>query len=151
MRLSEEQIGELTEAVRLEMITRPGITILEIKSRLYQKLGHSYDKNFICKLKNKIHRERITQLDRTTLSIELAKLQDAINLISDRCWEIINNRKCSIRTKIKVIRELSNAQNVWINAYLNSGAAGFIPQKRPKKSKHRRHLRFKKDWNYGKI
>jgi len=76
MRFSKDKIHELKEKVRFEMVKNPNISILELQVVLRNDYGHRFDKNFIGKLKRKVHRERTIRLDFASVSEELAKLED---------------------------------------------------------------------------
>lgn len=126
MRLSQEKNKEILESVRREMVVNPSVTIFELQDVLNQHYHHAFDKNFIGKLKNKIHRERAYRVNKRTVNYELALLEDTINETSKILWEIVNNPETSSREKISAIRELRSAKSAFLEAMLNAGV--FEPQ-----------------------
>lgn len=120
MRLSKEKNKEILGNVRREMVKKPDITIFELQDILNQHYHHTFDKNFIGKLKSKIHKERAHRVNQT-IGYELALLEDVINEVSKILWDIINSPETSNREKISAIRELRSAKSTLLEAMLNSG------------------------------
>lgn len=120
MRLSKEKTREIVENVRREMVKNPHITIFELQDILCEKYNHIFDKNFLGKLKNKIHRERANRVNKT-LNYELACLEDTINEIAKILWKIIDNPDTSNRDVISAIRELRSAKSMLLEAMFNAG------------------------------
>lgn len=106
--------------IRREMVKNPDITIFELQDILNQHYQHTFDKNFVGKLKNKIHRERANRLNKT-IGYELACLEDTINEITAILWEIIVNPNTPNREKISAMRELRTARVMLLDAMFNSG------------------------------
>lgn len=120
MRLSKEKNKELLEQVRREMVIKPDVTIFELQDILNEHYQHAFDKNFIGKLKNKIHRERANRVNKT-IGYELACLEDIINEVSKILWEIIDNSETSNCEKISAMRELRTARVMLLDAMFNAG------------------------------
>lgn len=120
MRLSKERTREIIENVRREMVKNPNVTIFELQDNLGKQYNHIFDKNFLGKLKNKIHRERANRVSKT-LNYELACLEDTINEIVKILWEIIDNPDTPNREVISAIRQLRSAKSMLLEAMFNAG------------------------------
>lgn len=120
MRLGKEKTKEILGNVRREMVRNPDITIFELQDALNQRYQHTFDKNFIGKLKNKIHRERANRVSRT-IGYELACLEDTINENAKILWEVIDSPKTSNREKMSAMRELRSAKIMLLDAMFNAG------------------------------
>ena len=120
MRLSKEKNRELLEVIRREMVKNPAATIFELQEALDKEYNHAFDKNFIGKLKNKIHRERAYRLH-NSIVYELALFEDTINELCRILWEIFDNPNTNNREKISAIREIWSAKNRFLDAKLNAG------------------------------
>lgn len=120
MRLSKEKNLELLEGVRRQMVRNPDVTIFKLQELLSKQYNHAFDKNFIGKLKNKVHRERTHRVNKT-IGYELAHLEDTINVITEILWEIIDSPQTAVREKISAIRELRSARSMLFEAMLNAG------------------------------
>src|SRR3989338_5464410 len=121
MRLSKEKIKEITEMVRGELVKDPDVTIFEIQRNLNLRYEHIFDKNFIGKLKNKIHKERSYRYNRITVQYELAKFEDTIQELCNPLWTILENPNASNRDVISATREIRSAKSVLLETMFNSG------------------------------
>src|SRR3989338_10512418 len=61
------------------MTRNPHVSILELQAIIGDTYHHTFDKNFIGKLKRKVHRERAVRFDFASLNIALAELEDLMN------------------------------------------------------------------------
>ncbi len=121
MRLSKEKTKELIEAIRGEIIKKPDATIFDIQQNLNLKYGHIYDKNFLGKLKNKIHKERSHRYNQITVRYEIAKLEDTVEELCRELWVIIDDEKSTSREKINAIREIRSSKSMLLETLFNSG------------------------------
>lgn len=120
MRLSNEKSGELLEDVRREMVINPNVTIFEIQERLNEQHNRLFDKNFIAKPKNKVHRERRARVS-NSIAYELASLEDTINEPCAILWGIVDDEKSSASVKIYAIRQILANRSLLFDAMLNAG------------------------------
>lgn len=121
MKYSEDKIAEIKERIRLELVKSPAISIVEIQSILSDNCGHIFDKNFIGKLKRKIHQERAYRYNSIDLHRVLAELEDAIKVLSRLLWKIIEDPESSNRDKISAIREIRSAKTMLLESLFNAG------------------------------
>jgi hypothetical protein len=121
MRLSKEKTKELIEAVRREIVRNPNTTIQEIQQNLNIHYGHIFDKNFVGKLKNKIHRERFCRYNIITVKHEIAKFEDTIEELCNLLWKIIDDEQSTRRERINAIREIRSAKSVLLETMFDSG------------------------------
>ena len=120
MRLSKEKNRELLEVIRKEMVKNPAVTIFDLQEVLNKEYSHAFDKNFIGKLKNKIHRERAHRIN-NSIKYELALFEDMVDELCRILWEIVDNPDTNIRDRIYAIREIWSAKNKLLDATLNAG------------------------------
>lgn len=120
MRLGEGKTKEILISIRREMVKNPDITIFELQDVLVGQYNRTFDKNFLGKLKNKIHRERARRVGKT-IGYELACLEDTINETTKILWEIIDNPNIPVKERVSAIRELRSAQNMLFEAMFNAG------------------------------
>ncbi|OHB23137.1 MAG: hypothetical protein A2939_01940 [Parcubacteria group bacterium RIFCSPLOWO2_01_FULL_48_18] len=121
MRLSKEKTKEITEAVRREIVKNPDVTIFEVQHNLNLHYEHIFDKNFIGKLKNKIHGERSYRYNQITVQYELAKFEDTIQELCNPLWAILENPNASNRDVISATREIRSAKSMLLEAMFDSG------------------------------
>lgn len=121
MRLSKEKTKELLEAVRGELIKNPSVTIFDIQNSLNVRYGHIFDKNFLGKLKNKIHKERFQRYNKIVVQYELAKFEDTIEGLCTLLWNIVDDGKSTLREKINAMREIRSAKSALLETMFNSG------------------------------
>lgn len=121
MRLSENKTKELIEAVRREIVKNPNTTIQEIQQNLSVHYGHVFDKNFIGKLKNKIHKERFQRYDRVVVQYEIAKFEDTIEELCNLLWKIVDDKESTQREIINAIREIRSAKSNLLEIKFESG------------------------------
>ena len=123
MKFADEKIYELKEKVRFEMVKNPHISILELQAILSHDYGHRFDKNFIGKLKRKVHRERALRFNSASLNEELAKLEDLIQEARKPLMDIIfdDEHKYKPREIINAIRTVIWADNMLLESMLNAG------------------------------
>ena len=121
MRLSENKTKELIEAVRREIVKNPNATIMEIQQNLGIHYGHIFDKNFIGKLKNKIHKERFQRYNRIVVQYEIAKFEDTVEELCKQLWKIIDSEKSTPRERINAMREVRSAKSALLETMFESG------------------------------
>ena len=121
MKFSKAKTQEIQEQARIEMVRNPNISILELQGILRDTYGRNYDKNYLCKIKRKIHSERAFRYNSIDLPRVLAELEDVIKILSRLLWEIIENQSSSNRDKISAIRELRTSKVMLLEAMFNAG------------------------------
>ena len=124
MRFGNDKTNELLENVRREMVMNPSITIFEIQDALQEKYRRVFDKNFIARLKNKIHRERTGRVH-NTIGYEIAMFEDTCIELKRPLWEIIDDEGSSTHDKISAIRGIRTISNDFLDVMFN---AGFLTQ-----------------------
>lgn len=120
MRFSKEKSNELLEEVRLEMVMNPSVTIFGLQDALREKHGRLFDKNYIAKLKNKIHRERANRVNKT-IGYEIASYEDTCNELKQPLWEIIDDENSSANDKISAIKAMLAVSNSFLDVMFNAG------------------------------
>ena len=123
MKFSAEKINELKAEIRTELVKKPDLSIMEIQEILCHNHGHKFDKNFIGKLKGKIHRERAYRYNSVTVFEELAKLEDLVRYGRQELVGVIFNKDDEHRPKevINAFRTVIWAENMLLEAKLNAG------------------------------
>src|SRR3989344_6159471 len=123
MRFAKEKIHELKEKVRFEMVKDPHISIFALQGILRDTYHHNFDKNFIGKLKRKVHRERAVRYNFTSLNEELAKLEDLMNFGRQHLIDVLfdESGKYEPREIINAFRAVMWAAFTLFDAKLNSG------------------------------
>ena len=126
MRFSKEKINELKAEIRIELVKSPDLSIMEIQEILCDNHSHKFDKNFVGKLKGKIHRERTHRYNSVTVFKELAKLEDLIRYGRQELVEVIFNKDDKYKPKeiINAFRTVIWAENMLLEAKLNAGIFG---------------------------
>lgn len=132
MRLSKEKTKELIEAVRRELVKKPDATIFDIQQSLNAQYNHVFDKNFLGKLKNKIHKERYQRYNKMIVQYEIAKFEDTVEVLCSSLWEIIDDEKSTTRERINAIREIRSAKVVLLETMFNSGIFETSPSRSDK-------------------
>lgn len=150
MRLSKEKNNELLQSVRLEMVQNSSITIFELQDALETKYGRQFDKNFIAKLKNKIHRERALRISKS-IGYALATLEDTDNELCRRLWEIVDKEHSSAFETISAIRAIWAISNSLLDTKFNSGIfeqqTGVVKEEKPLSEEQRKVI--EKVWAYA--
>lgn len=123
MRFSHEKIKELKNHIRFEMVKDPNISIFALQAVLRDTYKHNFDKNFIAKLKRKVHRERAVRYNFASLQEELAKLEDLMNYGRQHLIDILfdESDKYTPVQKIMAFRTVMWAAFTLLDAKLNSG------------------------------
>ena len=123
MRFSHEKIKELKNHIRFEMVKDPHVSIIELQTILGDTYHHTFDKNFIGKLKRKVHRERSVRFDFASLNVALAELEDTMNLGRQHLIDILFDEtdKFTPAQKIMAFRAVMWAAFTLLDAKLNSG------------------------------
>ena len=123
MRFSHEKIKELKNYIRFEMTRNPHVSIFDLQAILRDTYHHNFDKNFIGKLKRKVHRERAVRYDFISLNEELAKLEDLMNYGRQHLIDILfdESGKYTPAQKIVSFRSVMWAAFTLFDAKLNSG------------------------------
>lgn len=131
MRFAKEKIHELKEKVRFEMVKNPHISILELQEILGDYYGHRFDKNFIAKLKRKVHRERALRLNFASLNNDVALFEELIRYGRQYLVDIVFNEqgKFTPMQIIAAFREIIKAESTLIEMKLN---CGIYQQAKPK-------------------
>lgn len=123
MRFSKEKLYELRERIRLEMVKDPNISIYQLQDILLPEYGRKFDKNFLAKLKRKIHRERAVRFNYVTVNEELAKIEDLIHCARPYLVDIIFNEegKYNPREIISAFKAVVWGEMMLFDAMLNAG------------------------------
>ncbi|OGN03278.1 MAG: hypothetical protein A2655_00410 [Candidatus Yanofskybacteria bacterium RIFCSPHIGHO2_01_FULL_43_42] len=123
MRFSKEKTHELKEKVRFEMVKNPHVSIVDLQQILSDYYGHRFDKNYVNKLKNKVHRERVLRLDFASLNEDLAKLEDLCNFARYELVGIVFNEEKKYKPSeiIAAFRTIFWAEVTLFEAKLNAG------------------------------
>lgn len=123
MRFSKEKIKELKEKVRFEMVRNPNVSILELQDILSQDYGHRFDKDFIGKIKQKIHRERALRYNSVSLKEELAIFEETIMYEKRILGDIIFDEEGKYKPKeiISACREFARCSSLLFEAKMNAG------------------------------
>ena len=142
MRFSKEKIEELKQLVRIELVKNPSASIYTIQEELEKSCKHTFDKNFVAKLKRKVHRER-AGLYNKNIYYELAKLEDLIVYSKEVLMKIIFDEedKYKARDIIKAVRAVMDMEFTLFDAMLNAG----IFAKNEERSKEKRKKLTQKD------
>lgn len=120
MMYSSEKKLELLEAVRREMVIDPTVSIYSIQEALHEQYGHTFDKNFVAKIKNKVHRERASRT-RNSVAYELALLEDTSMQLKQKLWDIVENENTPAHVKVSAIREIRSVSNTLLESMFNAG------------------------------
>jgi|SRR3989344_3092673 len=123
MRFAKEKINELKEKVRFEMVKNPNISILELQPILSDYYGHRFDKNFVGKLKRKVHRERALRLNFASLNHDIALFEELIRYGRQFLVDIVFNEEGKY-TPMQIIAAFRNiiwAECTLIEMKLNCG------------------------------
>ena len=123
MRFSHEKIYELKEKVRFEMTKSPHVSIVDLQQILSEYYGHRFDKNFVNRLKNKVHRERVLRLNFASLNENLAEMEDLCNFARYELVGIIFNESKQYKPSeiIAAFRTVFWAEMTLFEAKLNAG------------------------------
>ncbi|HXK40689.1 MAG: hypothetical protein A3F15_01935 [Candidatus Wildermuthbacteria bacterium RIFCSPHIGHO2_12_FULL_40_12] len=134
MRFAKEKIHELKEKVRFEMVKNPHISILELQGILGYNYGHKFDKNFIGKLKRKVHRERAMRLNFVSLNEDIAVFEDLIRYGRQFLVDIVFNDdgKYTPMQIIAAFRNVIWAESTLIDMKLNCGTYQQVQHKTEK-------------------
>lgn len=120
--VSEEKQKEYIALIRRLMVMNPSISILGIQSSLENsKHNLRLDKDYINKLKNKIHKERETRYNNYTVKKVLAKYQDELEELKLRLWSITNDKDSTKQEKIMAIRETRASSKDMIDRLFDAG------------------------------
>lgn len=132
MRFSKEKIEELKQLVRIELVKNPSASIYTIQEELEKSYNHTFDKNFLAKLKRKVHRERSNLFNENIYS-ELGQLQNIVRHARQILMEIIfdDEDKHKPSDKIRAFQVVLDAEITLFYAKLNAG----IFEKQKKKEK----------------
>lgn len=120
MRFSKDKSGELLESVRLEMVMNPSVTIFGLQDALREKYQRVFDKNYIAKLKNKIHRERARRVSKS-IEYEVASLEDTCKELKRPLWLIIEDEYAPVSTKISAIKAIFAISKLLLDVMLSAG------------------------------
>lgn len=123
MRFAKEKLYELRERIRLEMVKDPDISIYQLQDILLPEYGRKFDKNFLAKLKRKVHRERAIRLNYITINDELAKIQDLIHCARPYLVDIVFNDdgRYKPRDIISAFRAVVWGEITLFDAMMNAG------------------------------
>lgn len=130
MRYSDEKNKEILTAVRQEMVSHPNASIFDIQEALAQKFKHTFDKDYVNKLKNKVHGER-ERFGRIHINESLAEMRDLRDELSARLWETVNSQSASEAGKIKAIQTLWKVSNDFHESLANAGILGKDRNRKP--------------------
>src|SRR3989338_6544849 len=105
------------------MTRNPHVSILELQAIIGDTYHHTFDKNFIGKLKRKVHRERAVRYDFASLNVALAELEDLMNFGRQQLIDILfdESDKYTPAQKIISFRTVMWAAFTLFDAKLNSG------------------------------
>lgn len=117
---SSEKKLELLEAVRRELVRDPSASIYEIQDALNERYEHVFDKNFVAKLKNKVHRERARRTS-NSIEFELARLEDTCIALRQRLWEIVDDEATPPHVVVSAMREIRSVSHTLLEAMFNAG------------------------------
>jgi len=122
MRFSKDKIEELKEKVRVELVKNPNAGIYRIQNALQKAYGHIFDKNFVAKLKRKVHRERAGAWNQNIYT-ELGQLENIVicarPILADIVFDEDKNHKPSDR--IKAFQAIMNMGFILFDAKRNAG------------------------------
>jgi|SRR3989344_1557284 len=123
MRFAKEKIHELKEKVRFELTKDPNISIFALQAVLRDTYKHNFDKNFIAKLKRKVHRERALRLNFASLNYDIALFEELIRYGRQFLVDIVFNEqgKYTPMQVIAAFREIIRAEGILIEMKLNCG------------------------------
>ncbi|OGN22452.1 MAG: hypothetical protein A2915_00910 [Candidatus Yanofskybacteria bacterium RIFCSPLOWO2_01_FULL_41_34] len=114
---------ELKNHIRFEMVKNPNVSILELQVVLRDTYHHNFDKNFIGKLKRKVHRERAVRYNFSSLNEELAKLEDLMHFGRQQLMDILFDESGKYKPSeiIYAFRAVMWGGFTLLEAKLNSG------------------------------
>ena len=124
MRFSEQKNNELREKVRILMVRNPNVAISELQICLSKDYaGRIFDKNYIAKLKNKIHKEWTVGFRSTDLIAELARFEDLVLCARKELIAVVFNDSGEERAKdiVSAFRAVIWAQGLLVASKLNAG------------------------------
>lgn len=121
MRFAKEKTQELKEKIRFEMVKNPNVSILELQVILRDTYSHNFDKNFIGKLKRKVHRERTVRYDFASLNEEIAKLEDLIRYGRKQLINAVFNKESKLREITNAFKTIAWGEFTLLDAKLNAG------------------------------
>jgi len=120
MRVSKDRMNELLGVVRQQLVMNPNATIFEIQRAMELEYNRAFDKNFIARLKNKIHRERAVRVHKS-IEYELSCFEDLCNELCYSLWKIIDDEKTSHRDAIFATKVAFSIKFSLLEAKMNAG------------------------------
>lgn len=119
MSYGKEKQKEHLEMIREIMVYRPNVTIYKIKEVLEQN-EVKLDKDYINKLKNKIHAERALRYNNAAVNEAIAKFDDFINTLGKKLVTIQKSSKDEW-AQMEAIKLLVNNYKTLLNLQFDMG------------------------------
>jgi hypothetical protein len=120
---SKEREAEFISRIRPILTKEPTASVRTVQRILKRSKNAplKLDKDYVWKLMKKVQKERTSRLNHRTVSVVLARFEDEIEEIKQKCWEIISDPLASDSEKLSAMRELRLASDNFIQRVVNSG------------------------------
>lgn len=120
---SKESEAIFTERIRHLLIANNKITVREMTEQLERdpESPLKLDKDYVNKLLRKLKAERAMRLNLVTVTETLAKLEDEMNNVKAKAWEIINDPNAATRDKTSAMREIREAGKMLFDKMFDAG------------------------------
>lgn len=126
MRVSKEKQEELKAKIRRILVRTPRISVLQIGEQL------GIDKDYALKLRKQVLEENRKRIDKQTLDVELAKLEEIYSEVKLECWRILTAGKKdengniiepypSYSDIIRALKEISNVEKQLFEIKFDAG------------------------------
>ena len=116
---SKEKEGEFIGQIRMIIVQKPDIHILQIQKALKDG-GISLDKNYINKLIKKIRGERANRYNNAAANVAIAKFEDFVKLMSQELMKIVKTPDDQ-HVKVKAIKQLVEQYKDVLNLQFDMG------------------------------
>ena len=120
MKVGKDQENFYISQIRKLIVVDDRMSVRELDEQLLNN-GIRLDKNYIWKLRNKIHKARMMQTDRVTLNFALGKFADTMSETAKECWKIALDKSSSKRDKISALVEIRKCERDLFDKLFDAG------------------------------